>query len=375
MRVLHVSGSCPPMRCGVGDYTARLASAMSARRDLQVAVLTSTAVARTEAGPTVLPLLRAWGIRDLEHAVAAMRRWAPDIVHIQHPTLGYEGGMLPTLLAVASRAIGARLVRTWHEPRGRHELPRLLIEAAVPGPIVMVRPDLQQRLHPWVRRLLGGHDFHFIRNGASIPRSRLDAQGLDAFRVTYIGEAKRLIVFFGFPYEAKGVADVFEIADPATDHIVFAGAVDPNDNFIETLHARAASPPWAGKVSFSGFLSDTVAADLLAAADAVVLPFRDGGGVWNSSIHAAVRQRSLVITTSRDATGYDAKRHLFAAAPGDIAAMRQALAQLTSTGRPTNPVADDDDDDWPAIAARHVDLYTSLLPRQHSARARSHVPA
>jgi hypothetical protein len=43
MRILLISGSLPPMRCGVGDYTASLATALGRCDDTAVAVLTDTA--------------------------------------------------------------------------------------------------------------------------------------------------------------------------------------------------------------------------------------------------------------------------------------------------------------------------------------------
>ena len=45
MRVLLVCGTYPPMRCGVGDYTAGLAHAFGRRGDVTVAVLTGSGAA------------------------------------------------------------------------------------------------------------------------------------------------------------------------------------------------------------------------------------------------------------------------------------------------------------------------------------------
>ncbi len=50
MRVMLITGSFPPMHCGVGDYTCKLAAALAERADLCVTVLTSRGAETPKAG-------------------------------------------------------------------------------------------------------------------------------------------------------------------------------------------------------------------------------------------------------------------------------------------------------------------------------------
>jgi len=98
---------------------------------------------------------------------------------------------------------------------------------------------------------------------------------------------------------------------------------------------------------------------LLAVADAVVLPFRDGGGEWNTSIHGATLQGTIVITTSQSGSGYDKKHHVYYAKVDDVQEMRSALEVYA--GRRREDDAHPDKNAWREIAAEHHLLYEHLL--------------
>ena len=146
---------------------------------------------------------------------------------------------------------------------------------------------------------------------------------------------------------------VFDIADPVSDHIVFAGPVG-DTAYKERLDTIASAPPWLGKVTFAGYLEKEDAAALLGIADAVVLPFRTGGGEWNTSIHAAMRQGSLVLTTSRTLHGYDQETNVFYAAVDDVGEMKRALETYAGHRSPSDlPQMDG----WPMVAELHLRAY------------------
>src|SRR5690606_21769371 len=122
--------------------------------------------------------------------------------------------------------------------------------------------------------------------------------------------------------------------------------------FIELI---AASEPWRGKVDFRGFCEPEEVAAILAAADAVVLPFREGGGGWNSSLLAAHRQGTLVVTTSNEAPAYDPATNIATAPPDDVEALTTALNTYCGARRNVNS---DAVDDWVRIAEAHARVYS-----------------
>lgn len=116
---------------------------------------------------------------------------------------------------------------------------------------------------------------------------------------------------------------------------------------------------WAGKVTVTGFLPAEDVGRILAMADAVALPFRNGGGRWNTSVHSAMVQGTFVLTTSYEQHGYFPSENIYYSRPGDVADMRQGLRLYL--GHRNNEAAMAQYMTWESIADRHKTLYQSLL--------------
>jgi glycosyltransferase involved in cell wall biosynthesis len=102
LRILIVTGSFPPMRCGVGDYTSCLAEALGKHEDVRVAILTSEQACKPtqDVSYDIFPVVKSWQISDFSRIEKVIRQWRPDIVHIQYPTQGYGGHILAYVLPV-----------------------------------------------------------------------------------------------------------------------------------------------------------------------------------------------------------------------------------------------------------------------------------
>ena len=366
MKVLLVTGSAPPMRCGVGDYTMRLAKALAVRPDVSaVTVLTSSAAGtlREEEGVQLLPVIQSWGIGGLCAVIRALRRASSDVVHIQYPTQGYGRHFLPALLPLAARLTGARVVQTWHEPVSLRMTHRLGVQLLAHSEIVVVRHDYPKLLHWLTRALLKHRRFHYISGASALPAAHLSGPERESHRQLLLRGQSRLVVYLGFIYEHKGVDLLFDVADPATDHLVIAGEFGPDLDYRRLVEGSA-SGRWAGKVTFPGFLPAEGAANLLNVADAVVLPFRLGAGDWNSSLHAAIANGAYVVTTSLEHHGYDAERRIAFVPVGDVPAMRSALSMASV--RQGELVEGRSETGWDEIAAKHVAIYLGTSPTLQS---------
>ncbi len=363
MRVLLVTGSFPPMRCGVGDYSCRLARALAVDPATRIGVLTSVPGENTgkTVGIEIFPVIKCWGFAEALNVIRLIRHWSPDVVHIQYPTQGYGNGLLPWIVPIISFAMGKRVVQTWHESYGIgiRSAPKFFLKAIIPGGLVVVRPQYEAGLPMALRWALWNKRCVFIRNASPFPKIDLDENVKHDLRKQYLKGQKRLIVFFGFVYPHKGTDLLFEIADPASDQIVIAGEIDENNDYHRRIMSLASASPWAGKVAVTGFLLAEDIAALLSIADAVILPFRVGGGEWNTSIHAAVSQGSFVITTSLTHQGYDESRNTFYAKVDDAQEMASALDIYA--GRKRKNGSDIDRDEWKAIADKHRSLYEALV--------------
>lgn len=361
MRLLLITGSYPPIKCGVGDYSYNLAKSLAADSEIRVGVLTSSSASQTDKPVSVkiFPLMKTWRLFEASKVKEVIKSWSPDIVHIQYPAQGYGNGLLPWLLPMICFFMKKKVVQTWHEGYGKASGPLLFLKSIVPSNLIFVRPEFRKGLDPWLRWALWKKRTLYIQNASGIPRAELSQQEKESLKKRYLKKQKRLIVFFGFVYPHKGTELLFEIADPALDRIIIAGEITEKGDYRRKIMAYATAEPWKEKVTIMGFLPASDAAALLAVADAVILPFRSGSGRWSTSIHAAILNRALVITTSTTQYGYDEKRNVYFARIDDIQEMKSALATYGGRRRKQNP--DIDRDEWLEIAQQHGLLYKSVL--------------
>lgn len=359
MRVLLVTGSLPPLACGVGDYTALLARALAEQAGLTVGVLSGPADGvRAIPGVEILPPLPGWGPGCLRAAPAAARAWRPDLIHVQYPTRGYQRKLFPYWLPAALRGQPAPVVQSWHEPLfPRRTVLRYFVAALVPGPLVVMEPGYLGTLPAFLRPAVARKRPRLIQVPASIPPVSLTGQERAALREAYGVGAARMVAHFGRIMPAKGVELLFEIADPATDRLVLIGDLRPVDRYQREVLSLIEAAPWRGRVAVTGYLEAEAVGALLAAADVAVFPFRKGVAMRNTSFLAARQQGVYIVTTSLKRRGYDARENVFYAAPDDVGAMRQALG----AERPSAVVAAPTGPSWPEVAAEHLALYAEAL--------------
>jgi len=360
MRILLISGSLPPMKCGVGDYTAHLASALSRLANTHVAVLTDVSATPklSDFEFEVFPICRGWRISDLTRIASAVRRWRPDVIHIQYPTQGYGMRYLPWLLPVLFRITLVPVVQTWHGYDSRRMTRRLLPNSLLSGGLIVVRPEYLEMMDPLYRWLNRRKHARFIPNASTIPPTQLSEDERAAVRLCFGGPDRRLIVFFGFAYPDRGTELLFQVATAGQHNLVFISDLNPSDRYHKSILDQAESAPWAGRVIVTGYLPAAEVGRILAAADAVLLPFRDGGGMWNTSIRAAISQGTFVLTTSREQHGYDSMDNVYYARPGDVADMRNALQKYIGTRK--EPASIGLRRNWDSIAQAHMALYQTV---------------
>jgi glycosyltransferase involved in cell wall biosynthesis len=366
VRLLLITGSFPPQKCGVGDYTFSLTRALAEIPDIKIGVLTSATpdMVNAKNGIEVYPIIKRWDISDVPKIIGLIRKWSPDIVHVQYPTQGYRRKLLPDLLPLICFLMGAKIVQTWHEGFGWLRAPQFFMKAMIPGSLLVVRPQYRESLPSFMRWVLESRDIHFIPNASSVPRASLSNDERIALRMQTLKGQQRLVVFFGFVHPPKGVTLLFDIADPSSDHVVIAGDIDQAGKYKDEIQQYCSSEPWLGKVTISGFLTAEAASKLLSVADAVILPFRTGGGEWNTSIHSAVLQGTLVITTSKNKIGYDILNNIHYSSIDDVASMKNALNDYAGTRR-THRLSMDDNQ-WKKIAYDHNVIYKSTLANKSS---------
>jgi glycosyltransferase involved in cell wall biosynthesis len=348
-----ISGMYPPAMCGVGDYTVQLSKALADCDGVKVGLLTHHEISPIDARVDQVVFTGNWGLGSTVKIWNGVKRWKPDVVHMQHPSLGlYRRSFSLLILIWLLRLHAIRLIVTLHEPIKMHSLPWLISFCMNAEALIYVRSNYLSLLGSIQHWLFSRCRSYLIANSSPIPTSRLTALQLQTLRLAQLQDKSRLLVFFGFVFPVKGIEYLFPIMNADRDRLLIIGAC-PDHDYRNQLIYEAKRQSLGGLISFTGVLPADQVADLMACADAVVLPFLSGAGMWNTSVHAALAQGTLVITTTTGEVRHDLERNIFFIQPKNSEAIRELLDM--HAGRKVTPLSPHME--WKKIAEHHLQAY------------------
>lgn len=356
MHVLFITGSYPPMKCGVGSYTQRLAKAIAKLENVKVTVLTDERASEAidAEGIDVLPIMCGWRLVELSRVSKLIKHLNPDVVHIQYPTQGYSG-RLAIRLPLLMRLLGKPCVQTWHEPiLGKAGL----WLATGLDVLVIVKEELIMHIPRLTRMAIFGTRTVWIPGASLLPTIILNDQECFEIRNQYTYNNEVLLAYFGFVAPLKGLESLFEVVANTTDmRLLLMCDFQPDNNYHRSLLNQIETLGIAPRVNITGFLPDEKLASILAASDAIVLPFIDGARAWNTSIDAAVAQGTFVLTTSLDGCEYNKQKNIYYAKPGNVEEMISAIQKYARQRASYKPSASA----WQNIAQKHLSIYNKLV--------------
>jgi glycosyltransferase involved in cell wall biosynthesis len=403
-RVAMVAGTYRPERCGVAHYTRRLRSALD-ERGVSSLVLTTGEAARALGDPSVVGVVRGWGLPDLPALVRALRSTRADVIHIQHAagTYGFKRAIffLPPLLRAAG--VHAPLVTTVHEYAWWEWEPRF-----VPRGAVEALKTWGQRRGVWDREdgfLLTGSDAlittnaHFadaiatrlpglaprlyraplVMNIDVAPVERDEGRDEVRSRLGWSLEAP-VVAFFGFLHPVKGLETLLKafvkvLEDQPQARLLLIGGVESL-----ALHGEEAAWYWNklqaltaelgldGTVTMTGYVPGEEASRLLSSADVGVLPFNYGLTLKSGALLTLFAHGLPVVATRPDtpepelAEGRLVRLVERRDVPGLAAALLGLLADATERARLAEAGrAYTRHLSWSVIAERHVEVYETVL--------------
>ena len=354
MKILIITGLYPPLKCGVGAYTQELAKSLNIKgNSVSVLSLFSSNTPSIISGIRLLKGLKKWNLLSLFIIVRLIKNYSPDVIHIQYPNDAFYKSFSYSLIPLIGFLFRKKIILTWHESFSLSSLFKFFILAIVPSQIIVVRPNYIKLL-PFYKFLVFHKTFNFIPNASTIPAIRLSLSKKNIVRKKYISGQKRLIVYFGFIFPHKGVENLFKIANSETDQIIIVADFDPKIDYHRSIKSLIVRK-WKGKVSIIDYMEAIDLGALLSSADAIVLPYKDGGGIWNTSIHAAVSSGSFLLTTSLIENGFNKNLNTYYAKVNDINEMKIALNKYAGTLNINKNVSASVS--WNEISKQHLIVY------------------
>ena len=393
MRFGRVTGEYPPLEGGVGAFTEQLARALAARGH-EVHVITSKrarpADAPRQASALFEPVALAYGLLhprigrwrwpSLSAVADVALRYELEIVNVQYQAAAYN------MRAAAIHYLPWRLrgvaptVVTFHDLRVPYLFPKAggLRQAAVRG--------LARRAAGCIAT--NAADLAVLRGWTDAPLRQIPiGSNIDAYEPHHVeiaeardglglGKGDVLLGYFGFLNETKG-ADTLLDALARLDnrhHLVFiggqTGASDPHNNeaFLRGLREQIARLGLGRRVHWTGFLSPERVSTHLAAADLMVMPYRDGVSLRRGTLMAVLAHGRPLITTAPAAPAPELRHgeNVWFVPLDDPVALAEAVAALAGDaarrgqlGRGARELAGLFD--WGRIAGLTADFYAEVM--------------
>lgn len=376
MKTCFISGSYPPLPCGIGDYTHRLATTL-VQQGTDVEVLTSPGGVREQDSPVrVRPVVHSWTAPTLGLILAQLRAIRPEVVNIQYPTPRYGRHPFINLLPFFIRAIlQLPVVTTIHEFTTFRRLGRARVGLSVLSSSRVIVTERQNLSEIGCALPLSRGKLHHVPLGANIePSLAADFDRLSQRTGYGATESDLVIVYFGFISPSKGVETLLHafrrlLAEhpecPA--RLLLVAGREPVEPAYAPLHrqveALLAEPPLCEHVFWTDYCSIEEVSAYLASADLAVLPFNDGVSLRRGSLLAVLAHGLPVISTP--ATNYknelDEENGIFLA-PNDEQALSMAMVTLAKDVNRRAKLALQAKKfattfSWPTIAAQTQHIY------------------
>lgn len=393
MRVGLVTGEYPPMEGGVGAFTEQLGRALK-ELGHEVHVITSTMV-RPAGAPRTLssirepidvgfgylhPRIGRWRWPSLSAVADLVIRYDMEIVNLQYQAAAYNmNSAAISFLPWRLKAI-IPTVPTFHDLRVPYLFPKAggLREAAVrrlarrSAGCIATNPADYRQLVGWgagmVRQIpIGSNINTYEPNHIEIEEVRLQ-MGLE--------DGDFLLGYFGFLNETKGADVLIDALAQLNEryHLVFiggqTGASDSENNqaFLAGLRRHIERAGLANRVHWTGFLTTERVSTHLAAADMMVMPYRDGVSLRRGTLMAVLAHGRPLITTRpvEQSVEFRHGENMWLVQPDDPGQLAQGILVLAgndslrqSVSRGARELAGQYG--WGAIATRTVEFYEEVI--------------
>jgi glycosyltransferase involved in cell wall biosynthesis len=316
-KVLMLSGSFPPMACGVGDSAFELAQAL-ASKGIDISVITDKGANPVAPGDGPVPIfaeIDKWGIWSIKKLVKAVEGHKPDILHIHYPSKAYGTGLavpfLPTLIRARRKPI--KIVLTLHEFKLSHTA-RKNASFILLDPCDAVVAPCRLELEALFRRHVSVNE----KITAAIPvgpvgpspenfpadvRAEMRANVRKAWRLS---EKDVVLFHYGTPTKSKGLETLFKALrllklEGETPFLFVLGDCRPaEEDFHRAMIGQTLGLGIKDQVRWLGRLPNQELPGVFSAVDIGVFPFTDGFSCRRSSLVGALMWDMPIITTEPD---------------------------------------------------------------------------
>jgi hypothetical protein len=146
-RLLLISGSFPPVNCGVGDYTYELFKEI--RNNINTSIITTEDNSRKNKQKDILwKTVEKWNIYNIYKIFKDIRKEKFKYINIQYPSKKYDKSIFLILLFILIKYFtSSKLILTQHEFSIAHILRKIYVLFLIFLSDAVIVPSLEEKKH------------------------------------------------------------------------------------------------------------------------------------------------------------------------------------------------------------------------------------
>lgn len=318
VKICLLSARFPPQRCGIGDYTHFLGTALAAIGH-EVHVLTvegdlDLALYPLHPNLRVKRVVGSWGLRGLPAVIRWLRDMRPEVLVIEYGPHAFElrgltfaVNVLPTVLRVVSQI---RVLTNFHElflpfDRSLKHALGALWQRAMAFLIALPSHGLTANSSEWpryLRRVGVWKRIRVIPVGSNIPRADASGEEVRQIRDSLgVGPKGLLIAGFGSLGADREVELVLHglrrLKREQAVKLVWLGASGLQGERWARLQQATLAAELGQDIMWTGPLSHPEVSQIMSASDFFVLPLTDGVSTKRGTLAAALLHGLPILTT------------------------------------------------------------------------------
>jgi glycosyltransferase involved in cell wall biosynthesis len=366
-----ITGTFPPLKCGVGDYSSILFETLSNKNDLSIYIITTEGIGYMDSA-NVFSIIKKWNFTSYKVLMNAINKINPDIVHIQYPTTEYKKYTFINFLPVVLKLKKYKVITTVHEFSDSsllgqlRVLPNLIFSDA----IIVVDPRFKNDATKF--KLVKQDSIHYINIGSNIPMSSLAHKEKKQFKEKVLGDNNKFVIgYFGFINEKKGLETILNALvelKKTKYEIVFLviGELNESDNYHKKLKNMIIDLELQDEVVITGYLPKEDVGNYISITDMMALPFVNGVSSRNGSFLAAIQENKSVITTNPENSRLDIEYNkvYFLEKYDEVDKFKGFVELFINADKSSDNIDVNMDNtriNWGNIGDEHYNLYKSLI--------------
>lgn len=305
MKILIISGTYPPDKCGVGDYTYNLIQhLMKINNSHEIYLLNSEVLLHN--GKVISKQKLSWNIFDIRKVYTMITQINPDIINIQFPTKAYRKSIGVLLLIRKLQQSKFKTSITLHEYSYSSKLAKFRSNYILTNADKVIVVERKYKKELEIKKIVKSQNIEFLPISSNIPKTTILKETRDNLRNKY--KVDLLIGYFGFINKTKGFERFIELCQHLKEQklsfkALLIGELLQDNKYHRLLLRKIDQNDLKEYIEITGYLNSTEVSNRLSILDYAIFPFEYGVTERNGSVLAALNQNIRTIATTSE--GFD----------------------------------------------------------------------